>query len=135
MAEVLREGIAPIQPDLTTLDNVRSFTPEYDAETDTLFLSPDNPRVATSVDCAGELWIRVDPESGEIVGVEIEDFEGVFIKNHPDVAAAWRKVRPRSLIRKTKVAKADSFPATLVAFLRGFLPRCSPQQRLIVMPA
>jgi hypothetical protein len=49
---------------------------------------------AISVDLDGEIWLRMHPVTGEVYGFEIEDFERVFLAAHPDVASAWREVKP-----------------------------------------
>src|SRR5437016_4677597 len=62
---------------------------EYDAATDTLFFR----RVvapATSVNIDGELWLRVDPHSGEVYGLEIEAFRQDFLKRHKDIGKLWK---------------------------------------------
>jgi uncharacterized protein YuzE len=82
-------------PDLTSFRNLSVFEVMYHGGSDTLFLRPSEPRPATSIDWNGELWIRVDPATGEVVGLEIGDFETIFLKKHPDVATAWEEAKPR----------------------------------------
>ena len=45
------------------------------------------PDATPTVD--GEFWLRADPETGEVCGVEIEDFEAVYLKKHPELAVIW----------------------------------------------
>ena len=80
--------------DFNTLDRIKAFHLVYHDAEDVLFLQPDTPRPATSFDVEGEVWIRFDPETGEIVGLEIEDFEAIFLRKHPEVAQAWAEVKP-----------------------------------------
>ena len=54
---------------------------DYDKETDTFFVQSKEDRLAVSVDCGGEVWVRVDPQSGEIIGIEIENVKA-FMKAH-----------------------------------------------------
>ena len=61
--------------DISTIKNITEYTLTYHEDEDTLFIRPSIPRPATSFDWNGELWIRVDPINGEIVGLEIDDFE------------------------------------------------------------
>jgi len=77
-----------------TLDRMKAFHLVYHDGEDVLFLQPDMPRPATSFDLEGEIWIRLDPETSEIVGLEIEDFEAIFLRKHPEVAQAWVEVKP-----------------------------------------
>ncbi len=84
-----------VQMDFSTMDNIKHFAPVYYGNEDILFLRPDKPRPATSIDCNGEIWIRVDPENGEVVGLEIDDFEATFLKRHPELAEAWAEEKSR----------------------------------------
>ena len=76
------------QIDFTTINNLKNFVPVYHKDEDTFFLRPDKPRPATSFDWDGEIWIRIDPQNGEIVGLEIDDFESIFLKKYPELANA-----------------------------------------------
>lgn len=68
--------------DYNTIDNIRSFISSYDRETDSLIIQPKTPIPAISVDWGGDLWVRVAPDSGEIVGIEIEDYKEFFSKKY-----------------------------------------------------
>jgi len=68
--------------DWDTARNIVEFDAEYDDETDTLFMQSKRKSPSVSVDCDGELWIRIVPQTGEIVGLEIEGFRQVFLKKH-----------------------------------------------------
>ncbi|MFC1939128.1 DUF2283 domain-containing protein [Chloroflexota bacterium] len=74
--------IETIQIDWNTLSNLQDCESHYDKATDTLLIQSKEARPAVSVDCDGDFWIRVDPHSGEILGVEIEDFKKVFLKRY-----------------------------------------------------
>ena len=63
----------------------------YNKERDVLIMTVSTLGPAVSLDVDGEFWVRVVPEAREVVGVEIEDFERVFLKNHPEVVADWQK--------------------------------------------
>ena len=73
--------VAPI--DWKTLDNILHFQVHYNKKTDTLLMQRETDIPAISVDCDGDYWLRVNPKTGEIVGVEIEGFKKVFLKKHP----------------------------------------------------
>jgi len=134
MEPILREGTSPIRPNLATLQNVSNFTLEYDARFDTIYLVSGSNRPAVSVDCAGELWLRVDVENGDIIGVEIPDFQAVFLQHHQEVAPNWEKLRSRSRFGLGN-RRTSSFRQVLTDFLRKFLADCSHQQTLEMMPA
>jgi len=77
-----------------TIENLKSTTAVYNADEDTFFIRPEIPRPAVSYDFAGELWIRFDPTTKEIIGLEIENFESVFLKQHPEIAKVWKTAKP-----------------------------------------
>jgi uncharacterized protein YuzE len=120
-----------------TLDKIKTFSPVYHSDEDVLFLRRDPPRPATSFDLEGEIWIRFDPETGEIVGLEIDDFETVFLKKHPEVAQAWAEVKPlcrRKIIRKGTNMTWESFLLIIVNFLLAFLRENPQQMKLDIVP-
>jgi uncharacterized protein YuzE len=72
--------------DWNTGQNILDFDVAYDKESDILSMNSKENRPAVSVDLAGEIWVRIDPQTGEITGIEIEDFKSVFLKKHPEIA-------------------------------------------------
>ena len=81
-----------------------------DLEIDTLMVLFVENRPATSVDAnvEGDLLIRYDPETGEVVGVEIEGFERSFIgKHHPELADSWGAPQARGRRRLPQQPVAD----------------------------
>ncbi len=62
------------------IKNRDSFDVSYNARRDILFLQLKNPPPAISVDCDGLFWLRVNPQNGEVVGVEIEGYRKVFLR-------------------------------------------------------
>ena len=113
-----------------TLDRIKAFQLVYHDDEDVLFIRSDPPRPATSFDVEGEIWIRFDPEMGEVVGFEIEDFEAIFLKKYPELAEAWAEAKPLCH-RKNKKKGTDmtweSFLLIIVNFFLAFL-RENPQQ-------
>ena len=53
----------------------------YNKEADSLLILWAENRPAVSSDVNGEFWLRIIPETNEIIGIEIEDFES-FVKKH-----------------------------------------------------
>jgi uncharacterized protein YuzE len=65
--------------------NAENFDIVYDSKYDTLYAHLKNSPPAISVDCDGIFWLRVNPENGEIVGVEIEAYRKSFLKKYKDL--------------------------------------------------
>ena len=98
----------PITPDTRTLPTPRfealaeaRWSLAYDPHYDVMKIIIGEPRPAISVDLAGEMWLRMDPQTGEILGFEIEDFEKVFVRNHRELGVQRSRLtqvfgRPRS---------------------------------------
>ena len=68
--------------DYDTIDDINSFVSKYDKEIDTLIIQPKRPIPAVSVDWDGDFWVRMNPDNGEIVGIEIEDYKEFFSKKY-----------------------------------------------------
>ena len=70
-----------------------AFRLSYYKEWDFLYLrSPLNPPAATVP--IGQIgWLRYDPMTLDIVGADVEDFEGVFLVSHPFLKADWREIK------------------------------------------
>ena len=58
-----------------------------------LMLFVDN-RSATTIDADKDLLIRYDDATGDVIGVEIEDFENCFLKQRPELADSWAALKP-----------------------------------------
>jgi hypothetical protein len=86
---------------------METFICSYHLKEDTLFLHSDPPRPATSFDWDGNFWIRFDPETREVVGIEIENFESVFIKKYPEMAVVWKQIKPLCLHKPSRKPSSD----------------------------
>jgi len=64
---------------------------KYDKYSDTLFIWFGENRPAISADCDGDFWIRKDPQTKEIIGIEIEDFKAHFLKKFVDTLKERRR--------------------------------------------
>ena len=123
-------NIENLKIDFNTINNIANFMLTYHEDEDTLFIRPDVPRPATSFDWNGEIWIRVDPTTGEVLGLEIDDFEAVFLKRYPEISVAWESVKPtchRKLPRKNQDTAWDSFTKIVLNFLLKFFSENSYQ--------
>lgn len=113
-----------------SLQNLKSGTTIYHSDEDTLFLRPQKPRPATSFDWDGELWVRFDPQTGEIVGIEIENFEQIFIKKHPELTKVWQEFKPLCKHKRTRSSDEsilESFIRILMQFISELF-QTNPQQ-------
>jgi hypothetical protein len=117
--------------DLTTIWKLKDCIPVYHPEQDTFFVRPVKPIAATSFDFGGELWLRLNPETGEIVGIEIENFESVFLKKYPALAKIWKDAKPHCVRRKIRTrddeSMCESFISIMIDLLSGFF-KDKPQQ-------
>ena len=96
------------------------FKPSYDRRRDILFIQEEPNRPAVSRDIAGEVLIRFNPDTDEIVGVEINDFRKLFLVRHPELAIGWEKVT------KHRGAGQDAW----LGFLRSLLTTLRDWQRV-----
>jgi hypothetical protein len=105
--------------DFDTLPNLLKYEPTYHKREDVFFIMPRKPQPATSVDWNGELWIRVNPETGEVLGLEIEDFESIFLKKHPEVSRVWGEFKPICMkdTKKRQESILQSFMRIILEFL------------------
>ena len=75
-----------------------SASMDYDSTTDMLYFRRA-PAPAVSVAIDGELWLRADPDTGEVYGFEIEAFEEHFLKRHSDLWSLWKPLKESSTFR------------------------------------
>ena len=47
----------------------------YDAEADVLYISFGNPRKAEGIDVGDGTILRIDPDTGEVIGITLLDFK------------------------------------------------------------
>ncbi len=107
------------------------FKRSYDKQRDILFVHLEPKRPAVSLDVGGYLWIRFDPETEEVVGVEIEDFEQVFLVKFPELRLMWKDLKPRIVkppFRKRNTI--DEYLQLLFRFIKNLLNTHPPQLTL-----
>lgn len=90
MADHMIHSIADLPAPLFPKLDLKRTKISYDAEGDILILLFETGKLATSVD-QGEFWLRMDPITGDVYGIEIENFEAAFLNGHPDLVAAWNE--------------------------------------------
>ena len=120
--------------DLNSLSRLTDVVCSFDDKQDTLFIRSGEPRPAVSFDLDGEIWLRVDPTSGDIVGLEIDDFESIFLKKHPELSKAWKQAKPychkKKPSRHTETER-ESFISIILNFLSSLWRDCPPQSTMM----
>lgn len=91
---------------------------EYDKKRDTLTLSVENPGPAVSIDLGDGLWMRFVPATREVVGFEIEEYERIFLRRYPDLAASWRSARGRRLFGMKAKRPPERFYDSMIQHVR-----------------
>jgi uncharacterized protein YuzE len=95
MVEIRNEGIINVPQIKWDVEAFTRLKMSYDKRRDILFLHSQPKRPAVSVDVGGRFWLRLDPSTGEMVGVEIEDFERVYLVKYPELRLGWDSVKPK----------------------------------------
>jgi hypothetical protein len=122
--------------EFNTLSNLLKYEPVYHKREDVFFIIPRKPQQATSIDWNGEFWIRVNPDTGEVLGLEIEDFESVFLKKYPEIAKVWSEVRPLCLkdTKKRKNLTWEVFISIIIDFISDLFKK-DPKQITLALNA
>ena len=120
-------NLSPPIPMLRWKQDYAGFSYSYDKGRDVLFIHETPKRPAVSLDVAGYVWIRFDPETGEVVGVEIEDFEKVFLVKFPEMAVGWEQVKPAILKRFKKHDRFSDYLSLLMNYIKSILEHRPPQ--------
>ncbi len=134
MVEVLADSPEKIIdiPELNwNVDEFPKFARSFDSERDILFVHKSPKPAAISLDVGGHLWIRYIPVTGEVVGLEIEDFEAVFLARYPELHLSWEKVKP-FITKQSKGRTIADYIKLLVLFVQDIW-REHPHQRQLVM--
>lgn len=72
------------------VDELAALVAKYNRRSDTLLIRRSSvlQKPALSLDVRGEYLLRVDPETYEVLGIEIEEFVSHFLPTHPEVREA-----------------------------------------------
>lgn len=97
--------------DCDTIDNIHDYKPEYIKDTDTLYLVPSPIPESISIDFGGAFWVMTIPETGEIVGVHIDNYKRYFSKRYSPILRGKRVTDPviKSLVIAIMKQGADSY--------------------------
>lgn len=122
---------------LNSLENLGLSTIIYRKNIDTFYLHLKTDCPATSYDLEGILWLRVDIQTGDIIGIQIDDFESVFLNKYPEVAKAWDEAK---MFNNKKLSPGEhnpksSFLLTIINLLKSLLTNYTPQSRAEIVPA
>jgi hypothetical protein len=101
---------------LETVNNLKNLIPSYDKKFDVFYISPIKSIPAVSVDWNGEMWLRV-ASNGDIVGLEVENFEKVFLAKYPEVRAVWKDFKRTCLKNERKLLQQQACQSFLIILL------------------
>jgi hypothetical protein len=120
-----------------TVENLQTYKLVYRKDMDVLYLRPEPARPATSYDLNGLVWLRIDIATGDIVGIQIDDFESVFLKKYPKLAKAWKEAKPLYAQKSNKRGdnSKGSFILIIIDFLKGLSADCPQQIGAEIVPA
>lgn len=95
---------------------------DYDKTTDILSVYRVERKPAVSFDVNGEIWLRFIPASGEVVGLEIEDFKRFFLKHHPQLLMSGRTLSLPRRQAKAGTGDAQTFLKQIAELLQRSFP-------------
>lgn len=82
--------------DIDSIDQDKLWA-HYDPEADSIVIYlTGGPVRAVSVLVGDDIYLKVNPKTGDIVGFHIEAWERKFTPAHPEVHAIWHKLQPVS---------------------------------------
>ena len=96
-----------------TEERAASFEFSYDAQMDVLYIRAVPPPPALSLPIGQCVWLRYDPQTLEVVGMEVEDFEKTVLVQNPNLKDGWEQLKPR--ITRPRLPSDD--PDDLIAML------------------
>ena len=100
----------------------------YDRSLDLFSVTLGDPQPAISVECDDGRVLRVDPTTHEVIGVEVYDWERIFLKQHPEIAVPWRQARsPISRLLRHRLVQ-NALRSVAVATARIFESSCNEPQ-------
>jgi hypothetical protein len=133
MVEVRSEDPIRIPPLVWPQDALGSFSMSYDKQRDILFayLVPKQP--AVSFDVGGHFASRFNPETGDVVGIEFEDFPKVFLFKCPELRPEWDNIKSTITKRSRKYNHADEYLQFLLEWAKRTL-KAHPSQLALDHP-
>ena len=98
-----------------SIDNMFVFITKYDKESDTLTFRPKKAEPSVSVNFNDDFWVRVNPETNNIVGIDVENYKTYFSKKYHEYLRGRRINDP---FIKLFVATLLKFPSGIKSFTR-----------------
>ena len=96
-----------------------AFKLSYDGKWDVLFIREEPKQAAVSLPVGQDAWLRYNPQTLEIVGAEVEDFEKVFLVRHPNLKADWKQIKP--YVTKHRPSVGDDLVEQIAALIHQVL--------------
>jgi hypothetical protein len=120
-----------------TIENLQTYEPVYRKDMDVFYLRSEPNQPATSYDLDGLVWLRIDIATGDIVGIQIDDFESVFLKKYPKLAKAWKEAKPLFALKSNRRGDNSKGPFILIIidFLKSLSADRPQQMRAAIAPA
>ena len=120
-----------------TVENLQTYKLVYRKDMDVCYLRSEPNQPATSYDLNGLVWLRIDIATGDIVGIQIDDFESVFLKKYPKLAKAWKEAKPLYALKSNKRGDNSKGPFMLIIIdlLKSLSADCPQQLRAEIVPA
>lgn len=131
---------APVAFDVPELDLKPFFlerdrlTLNYERSLDTLYVRPKSGALpGISAYIADGIYVRYDPETARVVGLQIEAFEKNFIRIYPEIEEAWDDIKQRY----RKPSKISQIIDALLAILRQFFENLTDvaDDRQLLLPS
>ena len=76
----------------------------------------DQPACHTPLD--EDIWPRYDVVTGDILGMDIFDFELLLLPNHPELLEGWQSLRERAIANCCDGPEATAYAHRLLALTR-----------------
>lgn len=120
----MAHGLEPIPVDLGrlqgALENLSNLSGAFDHDSDSFMIWVGEPRPALSVHARDDIWVRYVPETGEVVGFEIENFSQRFLPANPDIQAMWDAVQAQAAASMVAAPRDSLLGQVIGAFREQF---------------
>ncbi len=126
-------GVEAPAPGSLIWDEHPDFLPSYDKKWDVLYVRQEPKQPAVSLPGANGVWFRYDPDTLKVVGIEIEDFEKVFLQIHPDLRPVWRQAKNH--VTRPRAASIDELAEQVANLVKKVLEWVNPPPASSIAPA
>ena len=129
MAEVDEKRYPQPEDFLWSEEPTASIT--YDIAHDYLTVRFGEVRPAGYTRVSMDFWVGCDSKTHEVIGLDIFDLELAVLGEHPELADAWKAIRPSVNYKKREDAATAAFAHRLQALAKQFVE----EQRIAKMSA